>query len=72
MSEQERVRCQCACDCPFLADLPPLFGGVRPLVPWRCPECKEAHAQKRGKCAGEPKVEIRFYRPRYKYKGQPA
>jgi len=60
MSEIERTGCQCACVCPFLADLPPLFGGVRALVAWRCPECKEAHAQKRGACAGEPKIKLHF------------
>jgi hypothetical protein len=65
MFEQERVRCQCACDCPFLADLPPPFLGVRLLVPRLCPECEEAHTQKRGKCAGEPEVRIQFYRPSY-------
>jgi hypothetical protein len=66
MSEQERTRCMCACDCRFLADLPPLYGGVRPLIVWRCPACKEAHIQKRGKCAEEPRVRIYFYRPGYK------
>jgi len=66
MSEIERTRCMCACDCPFLADLPPRYGGVRPLVAWRCPECKEAHAQKQGQCAGDPKVRIYFYGGRYR------
>ena len=64
-AEIERLRCQCACDCEFLADLPPPFLGVHLLVPHLCPECEEAHTQRRGECAGEPQVQIHFLRPSY-------
>jgi len=62
MSEFERTRCMCACGCPFLADLPPRFGGVRPMVTWRCSECKKAHSRGTGECAGAPEVRIHYLR----------
>jgi len=61
MSKVERVGCMCACDCPFLADLPPLYG----MLPYRCPECEEAHAHGKGPCADEPKIRIHFRRINY-------
>jgi len=59
-----RTRCMCSCECEFLADLPPRYGGVRPLVSYRCPECEEAFSRKETP-HHDDRVRIHFYNPYY-------